>query len=1085
VFQSSWNLGTSEPRNPGTPEPRNLGTSDLWGGPVKYLASFVTAIFVSFAVCVPSARAQSVDTGILGTISDASAAIIPGAQVTVTNVSTGIVQSVVSGPNGAFEVRYLVPGEYIVEAKLSGFRTERRTVALRVAQMARLNLVLEVGDIGEVVDVVAQGLLLETQSGVTGNVVTADTIVNLPLSGRNFTALGNLTAGVVATGTQFRASGARGMYQQVSLDGVSALNNRGNNLFIYPSVDAIEEFKVQATNYTAEYGGHAGANVQVQLRSGSNAFHGAAFDYIRNDALDARNLFTPAPRPKPTLQRNQFGGTTGGPIRRNRTFFMGSYEGLREERENAAQANVLTAEMRRGDFSGVSGVTIRDPLTGLPFPNNIIPANRLDPLAVSIVNKYQPLPNQSGANNLTGVSRNEDRHDQFLTRIDHVLGATQKIFGHYIYNKRHNPSTPINTNFPVARDFNNHSAAIQHVTTWSSTVLNEIRFGYMRGDLNRLSPRRNSGFSVEGDLGIRGMKVGGPDGREPNELEIGFPAINIQGFNGFGDSVSGEGVDKSQTYQFVDTLTLIRGRHALKMGADIRRLLGDATSTNAPFGALDFTRDITGHAAAAFMMGYPRTARTPEGIPIGGIRQWRHGYFLQDDWRVNPRLTLNLGLRFDHNFVPVDINGVSRTLRFDLPGGPVLWPAPGEVIEDGLYVNKHRHWAPRLGFAYQLNERMVVRGGYGVFNMALHLDNINTLGTNPPTASVQVTNPTVNPLATLANPFPAALVPTNTIFNVTSAEVDRNHRDGYYQNWNVAVGYELSPAAVFEVRYVGAKGSNLDSSLTNFNSPDPDPTATSVNLQSRRPYPAFGRIRMWVTDGESNYHSMQSEFKHRGPWGLNLSVAYTLSRLRDNQQGGLNASRARRQNPRDDSSEWGPSADDIRNRVVAAYVWDIPFGSNLTGISGGVLKGWQLSGIATLSSGSPLFINQDGDTLNVDSEEIRPNLVSGLDPMLPRSERTLSRWFNTAAFTRATRTYGDSPRNPVVGPGLKLFDLSLAKSFRVRDGQQLQFRWEAFNAFNIPQWGNPNGTLGNSNFGVISSTRANNREMQLSLKYLF
>jgi hypothetical protein len=287
------------------------------------------------------------------------------------------------------------------------------------------------------------------------------------------------------------------------------------------------------------------------------------------------------------------------------------------------------------------------------------------------------------------------------------------------------------------------------------------------------------------------------------------------------------------------------------------------------------------------------------------------------------------------------------------------------------------------------------------------------------------------------------------------------------------------------VRYVGAKGSDLDSSLTNFNSPDPDPAAGAVNLQSRRPYPAFGRIRMWVTDGESDYHSLQTELKHRGPWGLNLNVAYTLSELKDNQQGGLNASRARRQNPRSLDGEYGVSADDVRNRLVAAFVWDIPFGSELTGVTAAVLRGWQLSGITTLSSGSPIFINQDGDTLNVDSEEIRPNLVSGQDPNLSSSERTLARWFNTAAFARATTTYGNSPRNPVIGPGLKTVDLSLAKSFPVRDGHQIQFRWEAFNAFNTPQFGNPNGTLGNANFGVISSTRANNREMQVSLKYLF
>lgn len=1044
----------------------------------------VMTIVCSSGLFAPAAWSQSADTGILGIVTDASGAVIPGSTISVKSASTGVSQAVVSGPDGAFEIRYLTPGEYVVEAALSGFRTERRSIALRIAQLARLNFTLQVGDIGEVVDVVAQGLLLETQSGVTGNVVGAETIVNLPLNGRNFTSLGNLTAGVVASGTQFRASGARGMYQQVSFDGVSALNNRGNNLFMYPSVDAVQEFKVQATNYTAEYGGHAGANVQLQLKSGTNAFHGSAFDYVRNDAMDSRNYFAPAPAPKPQLERQQFGGVVGGPIRRSRTFFMTSYEGVRETRESVAQANVLTEAMRRGDFSGIAGLTLRDPTTGLAFPGNIIPASRLDQLAVAIVGRYQPLPNQSGANNLRGVSRNEDTQDQFLTRIDHILGDRQKIFGHYIYQKRDNPSTGINPNFPVARLFNNHSGAVQHVTTWSANLLNEVRFGYMRGDLNRLSPRRNAGFSVESDLGIRGMRIGGPSGRAPNELEIGFPQINIQGFSGFGDSTGGEGVDLSQTYQLVNNLTLIRGRHAFKVGGDIRRLMGDATSTNAPFGALDFTRDITGHAAAAFMMGFPRTARTPEGIPIGGIRQWRSGVYFQDDWRMTPRLTVNMGLRYDHNAVPVDVNGVSRTLRFDLdPSGPVLWPAPGEVVEDGLYLNEHRHWAPRLGFAYQITDRLVFRGGYGVFNMALHLDNINTLGTNPPTASVQVTNPALNPLATLANPFPAALVPTNTIFNVTSAEVDRNHKDGYYQNWNVAVGYELSRAAVVEVRYVGSKGTNLDTSLTSFNSPDPDPNPT-LNLQQRRPYPAFGRIRMWETTGKSDYDSLQSEFKHRGPWGLNVTVAYTLSRLYDNQQGGLNASRARRQNPRDISTEWAPSADDVRNRLVIGYVWDIPFGADLTGVTGALLKGWQLSGIGIFNSGSPIFINQDGDPLNVDSDDIRPNLVAGQDPNLPSSERSISRWFNTAAFSRATVTYGTSPRNPVVGPGRKVMDVSLAKAFDVRAGQQLEFRIEAFNAFNWVNWNNPNGTLGNSNFGIISGAQAA-REMQLSLKYTF
>ncbi len=521
-----------------------------------------------WGMAAPPASAQSVDTGILGTVADSSGSVVPGAQITVTGVSTGVSQTSVSGPGGAFEIRYLVPGDYVVETSLQGFRSERREITLRVGQLARLNVVLNVGNIGEVVEVEAQGLLLETQSGVTGNVVTAETIVNLPLSGRNFTALGNLTAGVVASGGNFRASGARSMYQQVSFDGVSALNNRGNNLFMFPSVDAVEEFKVQATNYTAEYGGHAGANVQLQIKSGSNSFHGSLFDYVRNDAMDARNYFAPAPAPKPQLDRQQFGGVIGGPVRRNGTFFMFSYEGVRETRETVAHTNVLTEEMRRGDFSGVAGAVVRDPLTGLQFPNNVIPSSRLDPLAVSMVNQYQPLPNQTGSNNFRGVTLAEDTQNQFITRVDHVLSPKQKIFGHYLYQGRDNPTTPVNPDFPVARLFNNHSvgSAARHDLELPPPERNPLRLhaaatstGSARGGTPGSRSRRTSASS--------GMLVGGPNGRPPNELEIGFPTISIQGFNGFGDSTGGEGIDKSQTYQFVNNLTLIRGRHAAEARA--------------------------------------------------------------------------------------------------------------------------------------------------------------------------------------------------------------------------------------------------------------------------------------------------------------------------------------------------------------------------------------------------------------------------------------------------------------------------------------------------------------------------------------
>ncbi len=673
---------------------------------MRQVYALLLAVLCSW-VWSPHVAAQSADTGVLGTVQDASGAVLPGSTITITNTSTGVVQNAVSEANGTYEVRYLIPGDYTVQAGLQGFRSERTAFTLRVGQLARLNFTLQVSTLDEVVEVAARGVLLETQSGVTGMVITKDVLASLPVAGRNFTQLGNLTAGVVATATQFRASGARGMYQQVSFDGVSALNNRGNNLFMYPSIDAVEEFKVQSTNYTAEYGGHAGANVQLQLKSGTNQYRGSAFEYIRNDAMDARNFFSPPPSPKPQLDRHQFGGVVGGPVRRGQTFFLASYEGVRETRETVAQAAVLSEAMRRGDFSEVTNVVIRDPLTNQPFPNNVIPQSRLDPLAVAMINQYQPLPNQTGANNFRGVTLAEDTQNQFISRVDHQINARQKIFGHYLYQGRDNPTTPINTEFPAPRVFKNQSLAVQHVTTWSSTMMNEMRFGYMRGDLNRLSPRRLEGFSVEQDLGIRGMLVGGPTGRPPNENEIGFPTITIQGFNGFGDSTGGEGIDLSQTYQFVDNLTLIRGKHALKMGGDVRRLHGDATSTNAPFGALDFTRDISGHAAAAFMLGYPRTSRTPEGIPIGGIRQWRYGVYVQDDWRPTTKLTRESGaaLRPQPSAEGRQRRQPHAALRSSGRSGPVAGAGRGRRSSSSSTSSAagRRASAPR----YQVNERLV------------------------------------------------------------------------------------------------------------------------------------------------------------------------------------------------------------------------------------------------------------------------------------------------------------------------------------------------------------------------------------------
>jgi hypothetical protein len=1061
---------------------------------MRYMQSSVTVCLFG-ALSVIALWSQSVDTGILGTISDSSGAVIAGATVNITHSATGTVHTVVTGGNGAYEVRYLVPGEYVVDVRQAGFRSERSSsITLRIGQMARVNFTIQVGEISEQVQVTAQGVLLETQNGVVGGVVSGERIVNLPLNGRNFVQLGDLTPGVItatsSTSSTFRANGARVYYQQASFDGVTVIDNRNNQVAMYPTMDAVQEFKVQTADYSAEYGGHAGANVQLQFRSGTNVFHGELFEFLRNNIFDARNFFSPAPNPKPTLRRNQFGGIADGPIIHNKTFFMASYEGTRERRQTAGTTSVLTQAQRQGDFSGSGAIT--DPLSGAPFANNLIPQSRLDPVSVNIINKYMPLPNLTGAINYAGASRSSITQDQYIGRIDHTFGPKDQVFGHYFYHGGNYPSVSINPNFPAENYFRNQSVAFQYLHTFSAMTLNEFRFGYAKGTNISLSPRRNSTFTPESSLGIFGMKVGGLNGPATPPMNIGFPRIAISGYVNMGDTSGGYAIDRSVSPQFVDNVSLIRGAHGLKTGVDIRPLSDDATTVNSAWGQIAFTPDITGNAAAAYMLGFPKTDSTPEGLTVSAVHQWRSAFYFQDDWRVNSRLTLNLGVRYDLNLLPQETNGVSRTLRFDMGPQPVLWPAPGQVVD--LYIMKHKNIAPRFGFAYRLRDTWALRGGYGIFTMTANFNQTNTLQLNAPNASIQVTNTNLNPVATIQNPFPASLVPANPIYNVLSAEVDRNHKNGYYQTWNISVGKEISHSDMLEVRYLGAKGTHLDTAIENFNSPDPDPNATTI--QSRRPYPQFGRIRLWDSDGNSNYNSLQAHFEHRLNRGLSMTIAYTLSHLIDDQGGALNGTRAVSQNPRCVRCNMrADSLDDQRHSLVTGYVWEIPFGSSLKGLPGGVLKGWMLGGILTLRRGSPISISQSGDNLNIDPagpatgsysyNEIRPDNVPGLSPTLPSSERSVKRWFNTAAFTRALVTYGTSPRDPVVGPGISTLDMSVSKSFRFREKQQIQFRWEAFNSLNKPQFGNPGGVLGMSSYGVITGTSKNNREMQLALKYMF
>jgi outer membrane receptor protein involved in Fe transport len=470
------------------------------------------------------------------------------------------------------------------------------------------------------------------------------------------------------------------------------------------------------------------------------------------------------------------------------------------------------------------------------------------------------------------------------------------------------------------------------------------------------------------------------------------------------------------------------------------------------------------------MLGFPRTTLSPEGVPISAIRQWRYGLYFQDDWKVTTNFTLNLGLRYDLPGQPHEINGVTRTLRFDLdPKGPVLWPEPGKTAD--IYFGEYRYFSPRFGFAYRLPKHAVIRGGYGIFYSVSQFDNMNILQLNP----------SLNPIATIQNPIPAELYPTNPIFNVVSVPQDRKRRNAYMQNFNLQLSKELTKNDFLEVGWVGTKGTHVDTSLNNFNQPEPG----AGDIQARRPYNVYARIRMIAPDSNTIYQSLQSRFEHRFSQGLSLTAAYTWSKTIDDAAETINAGGCVCQSPRSrGKAERAASLYDQRHRFVLSYVWEIPFAKSWKGAQGLILGGWSIGGIATLASGRPFNVTQSGDTWNNDALWPRPNAVQGVSPRL--EERTADAWFNTSAFTRST-TYGTAPRNPVVGPGLHTLDLSFSKAFRMpfKEEHALLLRAEMFNVSNTPQLSNPGSTLGTGTFGRVTGTAADNRQIQFALKYTF
>ena len=1062
----------------------------------------VVALLLALLLGAPALPQTGEVTQILGIVEDSTGSVVPGAEITATYVATGQVRKVTTGESGTYVFPLMVPGDYTIRAEKQGFKIEIRSgLTLQLNQKARVNFTLQVGAVTESVEVTAPGLLLSTDDATLGAVVEGKRIVDMPLNGRNWAHLAGLVPGAIkgisSNTNQYgrrdlaiaiSANGVRENQSQILYDGVYTAWNINNATFFKASIEAIQEFKIQAATYSAEYGHNAGAQVEIHTRPGANAFHGTLFEFMRNDNLDARGYFRPRPLAIDILTRNQFGFVLSGPVDlpklyrgRDKTFWMVNYEGQREKQEIASRGTVIPAPFRGGDFSGLTAA-LRDPLGGA-FPGNRIPSARIDPISRNYLN-FHPQPSTSNITgaNLDGVTSNLTNINQLFVRGDHNIDDNDKIFARAAVYNLGFPSVGLNTFYPLSSRITARNAVISQTHMFSSTVLNEIKLGFNRNWILRKGPRTNTNFDPE-SMGLRGVRGTDPETRTPrplSPLETGIVPFFPSGYLAIGDSDLIPDFNVSETWQLADHLTIVRGVHTFKMGFDFRRLRMDRAGSNDARGRMEFNAQVTGNSAADFLIGFPSVSQTPDGVIPVEYNQQTYAAYFQDEWKASRNLTLNLGIRYDYVGVVLEENGHPRTLRLDRPGGYLFPENLLSRARTSLYSPEKTRFWPRVGIAYRPSDKWVVRMGAGVYNNANQINNLTVIGNPARAFRVRFVADPANPTAlTLRDHYPIARQAAEPPVSVQVVEPDRVN--AYNASWSLSIQRQLSSSTAVEAAYVGSQASHLDVSRNINNAP---PAAGAV--QPRRPYPLWGQIRYLGHDGKSYYHGLQLKGERRFSRGFSFLSLYVWSHTID-QAYGTNESIPGSTNGIQNRDCWrcerGNSGFDYRHRLVNSFLWDIPTPGGLAGAPALLLKGWAFNGGVTYQSGFPFSVTQSGNSQNTDAGPQRPDYVPGQIPKL--SDPDPARWFNTDAFRVASLKFGDVGRNVLTQPAIKTWDVGIFKHFTVREGHKVQFRFEAFNLFNTPQFAAPNGSLGTTGFGQINSTINDNRQLQFGLKYLF
>jgi hypothetical protein len=1106
-------------------------------------------------LCAPGG-AQTLGT-ITGEVKDSSGAVLPGATVTVVNKATNATRTTSSNEVGLFDFPAIPPGSYTVKSELDGFRLGSRDVDVQVQQTVRVDFALELGTVAENVTVTGVSPLVETSNATIGTVIENRRIVELPLNGRNYLQLVALSPNVSAEfagpgqagdrqgGTranqQLSISGQRREFNYYTLDGVDNTDVNFNTYIFLPSVDALEEFKVQTGVYSAEFGREA-SQVNVVTKSGTNALHGTAFEFHRDDALDARPYsFTAAQAAakKAPFKWDQYGYTAGGPVFKNRLFYMSNFEGYRDRKQGQNLFSVPSTAMRSGNFSellaslgavsaqtGQPGGMIVDPTqctvvgntrTCAPFAGNVIPANRINGIAKKLLEFY-PEPNAGTGgltNNYLALQDREINKYQYTQRMDLIQSSRSSWMGRYSYGRENEVSPALKLN-GTKLDTRVHQVAAGNTWTISSSLVNESRFGF-NYFFNTFGRELAFERDVIKELAIPGISLNPPEA-------WGIPSIGITGFSAFGDNTEGPYTNRNRALEFSDNLSWIRGRHAFKVGGTFRYDMYNQVGNQFARGNFQFQPIATGYAFADFLLGYPQQTESAVALAVTKFRSLSQAYYIADTWRVRSNMTFDLGLRYEYTPPWLDTNGT--LMNADIPchdttpnvqnrachptlvrigsgdvyeGTPLRFAPNIQVARDGrlgdrLVFDDKKNFAPRIGWAFTPNTKWSYRAGTGIFYMQdtgnPRFDMARNLSGRRRDNTLLLT-----PDLTMEVPFRGVgsandcgvAPPLVCITNHYVLGNMPNRKTPYMWQYLFNVQREIGASTALEVGYLGSRSYRLER-MFDWNEAIPGVVGTN---QSRKPYPEFTKVQEIGNVAEAKYNSLAVKVTRRLHDGLSVLGGYTLSKSTDNGSGirTLNGDTLFPQDSFCLSCEWASSIFDVRHRFVSSILYELPFGDGKpfanTGAAKSILGGWQLSTIITISSGFPRNVLSGTDRSNTGGGQDRPN-ATGQEVELPSDQRTIQRWFNTSAYVlNDLGTWGNVGRNTVLGPGITKVDASIIRNFRL-SGKTLQFRLEAFNALNNPIWNDPNTSMANpALFGTINSTRQPMRELQLGLKYVF